>query len=414
MVVSADRTRPLGNENAFDGSFYYWNVATPLRSRRLWTIAIFLFVGAEAVGFQLRGALLPSIKSAFTVSTSLLGLVATAGTVGFVASVFTVGLFAGRINAKRTFLASAAVVSVAVFTLGIAPTFTVFLAALFVRGVVTGPFRALDRAVLGHLYPDARARMYNLYAVVWAVGAAAGPLLAAASLAAGDWRFAYLGLGVAFLPVVVLFWRLELPDPVSAEQPLSFAGLRSILRTPSVMGVSAAVFLSSGVEGSLFTWLPFFATNHVGLTDGTLILFSFLLAYIPARLGYSVIVQRVEPLSLVIVIAVVAGVLLLLLTSTTSRITLLAIAFALGGCISGIFPTLSAFAVDSVPAHSGPVNAVANAAGFGGIAVFPAVVGVLADIVGIATALWALPALLTGFVLLILLTRRKASAGVGA
>lgn len=148
--------------------------------RRTWTVAILLFVFADGLGFQMRGALLPSIESTFAVSPGLLGLISTAGTVGFMIAVLSTGLLSGRIDPDRVLLRSVGIVVAAVLLAAVSPLFPIFLVALFVRGVVTGPFRALDRAVLSHLYPSQRGRIFNRYAFVWAIGATAGPLVVTA------------------------------------------------------------------------------------------------------------------------------------------------------------------------------------------------------------------------------------------
>jgi fucose permease len=381
------------------------------RAPWIWTLAIVLFAVFEAVGFQLRGPLLTSIQRTFSTSTELLGLVATAGTVGFVASVLSVGFFAGRLDVRRALLVGGVLVGVSVLAIGVAPSFLVLLGALFVRGVATGPFRALDRAVLGHLYPDSRARVYNLYALVWAIGASAGPLVAAAAIRLGDWRYAYLGLGLAFLPAIVLFATLDLPDSVDAERPLSLADVRAVLRRPAVAGMSVSLVLSGGVEGSLFTWLPYFATTHVGIADGSLFLFAYLVAYIPARLTYSHLVGRMQPSTLVAGIALAAAPLVVALTVVEGRLALFVTAFLLGGCVSGVFPTLSAIGVDAAPEYSGPVNATATASSYVGIATVPAAVGVLTAAFGITRGLLLLPALLVVLVVIVGVTRLRMRQG---
>ena len=57
--------------------------------------------------------------------------------------------------------------------------------------------------MLSHLYPDGRSRIYNVYALVWAVGAASGPLVVTAALALGNWRFAISALPLhSYLPSI--------------------------------------------------------------------------------------------------------------------------------------------------------------------------------------------------------------------
>ena len=376
------------------------------RERLLWTVAIFAFVTTEAVGFQLRGALLPSIERTFAVSQALLGLVATAGTLGFVVSAFVVGMVAGRIDIHRALLASAGVVTVAAFLTGLAPVFPVFLAALFVRGVATGPFRALDRAVLGHLYPEGRARIFNRYALVWAVGAASGPVVVTLALAAGNWRFAYALVGVGFVVSTALLVRLDLPASVRTERELTLPELRTVVRKPAVAGMTGVLVLNGGVEGTLFTWLPYFAGQQLPAVSANLVLSTFLAAYVPGRLTYSYLTDRTgRTLDLVLVTATLALPILFATVFLVSGRELFVAVFALGVVVSATFPTLSAFGMNAAPEFSGPVNAIATAAGYVGIALVPPLVGALAEWVGLELALGVLPLLLAGMIVVGSVTR---------
>ncbi|WP_436925187.1 MFS transporter [Halosimplex amylolyticum] len=370
---------------------------TSRRERLLWTVAIFAFVTTEAVGFQLRGAILPSVERTFDVSQGLLGLVATAGTLGFVGSVLVVGFVAGRIDIHRALLASAAVVAVSAFLTGAAPVFLLFLGALFVRGVATGPFRALDRAVLGHLYPDGRARIFNRYALVWAAGAAAGPLVVTAALAAGSWRYAYAVVGVGFVVSTALLVRLDLPASVQTERELTLDELATVVRKPAVAGMTGVLVFNGGIEGSLFTWLPYFAAQQLPAAEANLVLSTFLAAYVPARFTYSFLTDRTgRTLDLVLVTATLAlPVLFATVFLATGRWLFVAV-FALGLVVSATFPTLSAFGMNAAPEFSGPVNAIATSAGYVGIALVPPLIGVLAERVGIRAALGVLPVFLVG------------------
>lgn len=378
------------------------------RERLYWTTAIFGFIGVTAVGFQMRGALLSSLQESFAVSQSWLGLVGTAGTVGFVCTVLVTGMAAGRIDIDRITKLSAVLVGCSIIGMAFAPAFGVYLGTLLVRGIATGPFRALDRAILSHLYPSSRGRAFNLYALVWAVGAAAGPLVVTGALALGNWRFAYLALAACFLPVILLLWRLDLPEAVGAEQPLTRGNLRRLLERPTIAGMGGALILSGGVEGSLFTWLPYFAARFFESGTANLLLTVYLFGYVPGRLFYGYLVDQLSlAIDLVLILAVCLVPVYYLAIFHVRGPTLFAAVGLLGFGISGLFPTLSAIGVNTAPQYSGPVNAIATSTSYSGIAIFAPIVGVLAGEVGLENAL-ALPlVLLCLFVVVVVATRRS-------
>jgi MFS family permease len=366
--------------------------ASRLTERGTWLVVVCWFVAVDAVGLQLRGPLLSSLEAEFGVSPALLGLVAPAGTVGFVATLLVMGAVAGRVDVGRTMRVGVVAVAACVTALAFVPSFAFYLGVLVLRGVATGVFRALDRPLLSHLYADARGRVFNLYDFAWAVGATLGPVLVVAALAAGSWRLAYGVLAVGFVPVAVALWRLDFPDVSGVERPLRLADVRRVLGRTEVAGASVALFVSGGVEGGLFTWLPYYARTVLPPSTASLTLSAFVAGYIPGRLVYSRLADRVGYLPLVFALTV-GGTVTLAAVVTLQGTLLLVAVFVLGVLWSGVFPTLAAYAMSAAPSYGGPVNAVTTGAGYFGLAVFPPVMGVMLERRGVDAALSLLPVL---------------------
>jgi len=360
------------------------------------------FVAVEGVGLQMRGALIPELRSEFGISDALLGLVAPAGTVGFVLVVLLVGIFAGRIDFRRTVLAGTAVVAACMLLLGLSPAYLVFLGALFLRGTATALVRGPDRVVLGHLFPDLRGRVFNLYAMAWAVGATLGPVFVVAALALGNWRFAYLALAAGLVPVVVAVYRLDL-DVAGEERALTLDGLRTVLREPRVVGPAVVLLFSGGLEGGLFTWLPTYAGESLPQATASLTLSTLIVGYVPGRLLYGAYAERVGYLRLVTVSVGLAIPILSLLT-VVEGVWLFPTVGLLGLVISGVFPTLAAAAIDAVPDYSGPINALTIATSYTGISVVPAVMGVVASRAGIGAAMGTLVGVAGGALVVLVVT----------
>jgi MFS family permease len=356
-------------------------------TRRLWLALIFAYVVIEAAGFGMRGAVLPHLESEFGVGPALLGLVAPAGTVGFVVVLLAVGAVSGRLDLRRTMFVGAAALGVGYLALGVAPTFVAFLAAMAVRGSLTGVFRGVDRPVLGHLFPDRRGRVFNVYDLVWAGGAALGPVVLLAAVRLGDWRYAYAALGLALVPVGATLARLDLPLGAGVEEPLSLSEARTVLRRPRVAGATAAMVCVGGLEGGVYTWLPTFAATHVPASLAGLSVSAFTLAYVPGRALWGGLAERTGYLRLVASLAVAAGPTLYVTFGVLSGPAVLAGIVALGLLWAGMFPTLLAYAVDTAPAYSGPVAALAAAGAYTGIAVVPALMGVVVGTGGAAAAM---------------------------
>ncbi|ELZ28805.1 major facilitator superfamily protein [Halosimplex carlsbadense 2-9-1] len=379
--------------------------AADARNRRLWTVVIFLTMACTGAVMQVRGAVLPTLEGYFTVPEWQLGLVAPAGTVGYLLVILAVGSSAGRIDARRFIAGGAFLTAGALLAMGLSPSFPVFLAALVVQGAAVGVFRALDRPLLSHFYPSQRGRVYNRYDATWAIGAALGPLAVVLALRAGSWRLVYGAVGVAVLALAVAFRSLRSPAVESDEEPLTRSDLAELIRRPEVIALLAALFFVTGVEGGLFTWLPYYARAELPAGWAELTLTVMLAAYIPGRFACGALTDRLGPLTLLL------GVLGLLVPAfgftffVADGLAVLGGVVAIGLLISGVFPTMMAYATDAVPEHSGPVNALASAVSSVSIGGVPAVMGVVVGGADAAAAMRLLVAPLVGALGVIALAR---------
>jgi len=357
------------------------------RNRRLWTLAIFLTMACTGAVMQVRGAVLPTLETFYAVPEWQLGLVAPAGTVGYLLVILVVGSSAGRVDVRRFIAGGAALTGAALLTMGLAPSFLVFLGALVVQGAAVGVFRALDRPLLSHFFPNERGRVYNRYDGTWAIGAACGPLAVVLALRAGSWRLVYGALGVGVLALAVAFWSLRSPTVESAEEPLAREDIGALLRQPEILALLATLLFVTGVEGGLFTWLPYYAQAELPAGWAELTLTAMLVAYVPGRFVCSVLSERLGPLTLLV------GVLGLLIPAfavtffLADGLWVLAGVVAIGLLISGVYPTMMAYATDAVPEHSGPVNAVASAVAGVSVGGVPALMGVVVGGSDAATAM---------------------------
>ena len=356
-------------------------------TRRRWTLAVFGFIALEGAALQMRGAVVPVLRETFGVPAWQLGLVAPAGTVGFVLLVAAVGAVAGRFETHRLFLVGILGTGAGLLAMGLSPSFGVLLAALAGRGVFRGLGRGTDRPLLSHLYPSSRGRLFSYYDMTWAVGATLGPLVVSVALALGNWRLAFYALGVAYLPVAVLVRSLPAPDIGGGDRPLDLAELRRIGRRPEVLAMAVGILLTTGVEGGLFTWLTTYAEGRFPESLATASLSVLLVAYIPGRFAAGRLAERVGYLRLS---AVLAGLCLVAVGYTFFLAVGLGLAvglFATGFTLSGLFPTLTAYATDAVPEHSAPLNAISLVTAAAGIAGVPVVMGVVVDTSGIVPAM---------------------------
>ncbi len=378
-----------------------------IENKEQWTISALLYLGLGAVVMQFRGAMLPNFQAEFGVSESLLGLVSPAGTIGFTVVALTTGMVAGRVDIRKFIQVGALLTAITTFLIGLAPFYSLFLAAIVLRGMAGGMPGGLTRPMLGHLYPESKGRIFNIHEAVWAFGAACGPLVANLVLHFASWRFGYYLLGIGFVPIFLfMFYTSDFPAEIE-EEPLTFDQFAEIIRHPVIIAVSLALFLNVGVEGGFFTWLPYYLSQTMPQSVANYALTGFIGAYVPGRLLNGYLSERFSYTTLilgaVVIITVFLGVAFFLVGSYWQ----IAFIVGIGFFISTVFPNLFSLAARTYPQHSGPINGLVMTFDPLGISIFPLIMGVIADSFGIGVAMKSLIVPMLGVILtLVFLIRR--------
>lgn len=109
-----------------------------MTGRRAWVEIAFAFIAGDAMALQSRGALLASFEGEFGVSQSLLGLIAPAGTLGFVLAIVLAGFLAGRVDARRVMGLGVILTIASLVVLASAPVYVLLLVGCSVRAPPQG------------------------------------------------------------------------------------------------------------------------------------------------------------------------------------------------------------------------------------------------------------------------------------
>ena len=383
-------------------------------NRRAWTVVIFATMVLTGVAMMVRGPVIPELERTFGAPTWQLGLIAPAGTVGYLIVIAVVGFGAGRVDSRRLVVVGLAGSALALLAMGVAPVLAVFLLAVVVRGTMNGVVRGLNRPVLSHFYPEARGRVYSYYDMAWAAGATLGPLVVVAAVALGDWRLTYYVLAAGMGVLAVAVWRLDAPAVETSEEPFDRGDVVRLLRRPEMLGMVAAMFFATGVEGGLFVWLPTYARGELSPPLASVALSVMIAAYVPGRFVYGRLAERVGYVRLLVGVLVALVPTFALTFTVASGVWLLAGVAAVGALVSGVYPLLISYATEAVPQHSGPVTAVGAVSSSLGVGAVPAAMGfVIGDSnAGVAMRLLVAPLVVALVVLLAarVAERRRESA----
>lgn len=375
--------------------------------KKVWTIVIFSFLILSGMTMQMRGPLVRTFEDVFSVSESLLGLIAPAGSISFVFTVLLIGFSAGKIKFKKFLALGSGFAALFTFLVGTSPIYLFILLFLVGRGMSVGMFRALGRPVLSHIYAGQRGRIFNLSALAWAVGATLGPIFVTIILVFGTWRLAYFIPAFGFAALFFVVLNLDVPKSSENEKSISGKGIKKLFRDPFILGLIFMIILNGGVEGSFFTWLPYYAEEFFSGPIANLSLSVYLASYLPGRYVYSRLSKRTNYLDLVIFNSSLSVLTLIFAFVLTEGYLMLVFALITGFLVSGIFPTTLAWGTDMYSGYSGPINALTMSSSFLGLSLFPALMGWIAGHYSINKAMITPVILMIGVVCIAVFLRNR-------
>ena len=352
--------------------------------RHPYLLLAFTFVAYIALGLPdaLIGVAWPAMRADFELPLSALGPLYIAATVGYVIASSATGALLGRMSLGTLLASSCALTGLALLGYTIAPSWTILVTFGLLTGFGGG---AIDAAINTHAAVQYSTRLVNVLHAFWGVGAALGPALMTATLVRGfDWRVGYW-IVVAFeiaLALVFFSTRKQWPPPVEHHSDRRPVRLLETLRLGRVQ-LSLLVFLIyTGCEAAAGAWVfsLFYEARDFATASAGIAVSLYWCGLFASRLGYAFLPTHTRPAA-VVAVSIVAALAGTIAVALSIHPVVDIIAIALVGFASGpIFPCMIAM----TPGRLGGLH-TANAVGAQvsiaavGLAVFPAVCGVLAQ-----------------------------------
>lgn len=336
------------------------------------------------------GVAWPSIRQTFSLPLDALGLLLTAGTVGFFVSSVVGGESINRYGAGAHLLASCVVGAVGTLGFALSPVWWGVVAASLIVGFCSGGLEVGTNTFIATRYG---AREMNWLHAFYGVGSTAAPLLVTTLLTVGaSWRWTYGAVTVLYVLLAIYFaltlrqWQTgpALVENVGGEDVAVSSA--STLRLPAVWISVVLFFIYTGIEMTAGQWSYTLLTEGRGIAAasagrwvsiywGSFTAGRFLLGYVADR------VAPTDLLRASMVGSIIGAVLLWWNAVEWFGFVGLAV---LGISFASIYPGL----LTVTPQRIGLKHA-ANAIGFQsgaaglGMAVLPALAGVLADGLGL-------------------------------
>jgi fucose permease len=358
-------------------------------------------IGLAFLGFVLsgmndgtNGVLIPSLRAFYGVNDAIVGLLFLFVSFGFFLAALSTGFLMQRLGLRSILLLGAITFLIGVLPFGLKMPFIVLLVARLVVGLSVG---WLETGLNIYVTTLPRSTLFLTYLhAFYGVGGLVGPVAASIILALQwGWNSVYLLLGGVNLLLLLgfsFFARYVKPVEVKSEQARGETRnvLQATLKLPVVWMVTMFLLVYVGIEVSLGNWSYSFLLD--GRHEGALLAGWVVSGYwLGLTLGRFVLQNVAERLRIGVrrliygcMIAVGIGLVLIWLVPVEPVVI---VALALVGFFLGpIYPLMVAITPKLVAEELGPsAIGVLVSISIIGIAVFPWLAGILAQLVGIWT-----------------------------
>ena len=350
-----------------------------------------LLMAFLVMGFgDVRGSFVGIAKEVFGISAAQGALIPLAGAVSFALFSLPAGLFATRKGKKYLLQAGLLIVAAAhLVPCFLLTRFSHLLLAVFLIGFGMTCLLVAGNPMLREVTEPARyPRNLTFAQFIKSLGSIAGPYLIAFIVSRG---FSWKGIFPCFAVLAMAAWVAvtfsKLPEDLS-ERPARFKDLRALMGVPSVRRTVLGLFLFTGAEMGMNTYLA----SHMWLTygmdvQGDAIRFGqglFWLSQGVGRLLGTLALSWVGPRPFLRVCAI-AGMAAMAGLCLGSRAVAVAGVVLAGMSFSNIWPSLFALTLETRPRQGAELAGLAVMANLGG-AVVPFLMGLAADLTAVRWA----------------------------
>jgi MFS family permease len=374
---------------------------TPRRRRmtagEICTALVFGVLGVGLAGWAPR---VPDVKAELGLSDTELGVALLSVAVGSLIFMPLTGLLIGRFGCRTVLLVASFSFSLALVLPSVAQDLPQLVIALAVLGAALG---ALDVSVNAEAAARERASGRQIMGkchATYSIGAIAGAIAGGLAAHAGVSVFVHLlTMGIALAVASLLLLQgipADNPVPTSGTVEETRPG-QLVLPSAAVWGLGAVAFCALMAEGAMVDWSAIYLREHVSadpfIAGAGFALFSAGMA--AGRLICDWVAETKGPLFVIRTGALIAAVAMGFSLAQTNPVLAIAGFVAFGFGLAGVLPVMFSIA-GTGRAGMPPGAAIAALAttAYTGLLVGPAVIGLVAGLVGLPSSLMMLPALM--------------------
>lgn len=357
-----------------------------------------LFWGVFAV-------LLTDLSRALGLSPGPLGLALFVGAAASILAMATLGWTADRLGRRVFLLLTGAVMGVGITGLAFSGGYAALIATLVVLYSASGLYDVGINSAAVDLEQATGGRYMALVHAAFSAGATVGAVGSGVLVQAGaDYRAVYLILLLPLGALLVAFANTSFPagERAAVEAP---AGSRRLRRHLPLLLVGSIAMLGLGSEGEMEHWSGLYLRDSLGLPallggSGVAVFYA---AMAVGRLGTAGAVRLFGNRATLAGAGVLTAAGMGLALATREPALVVAGFLVVGLSLSAVAPIAFSAAGDVAPGGTGAAISAVTTLGYGGFLMGPVIVGGLAEMFGLRTALATIA--LAGFLIALLALR---------
>lgn len=355
-------------------------------------IATFLAFGLFGFITGIWEVLLADLRTSISLSTGAFGLALTVGILAAVPAMILGGRIVDQFNPRVLIGITGLTMGLAIFGISQVDSYLLLVGTFLLYFAANSAYDVGINAAGINIEQTKAQQILTYFHAAFSGFAAVGALLTGILLTVGEnFRLLYIGLSIGVTIVsALLFLSRSLPDrQQNRKQIKENVDHRSLFRNFAVVLIAVIVFLSYFAEGTIENWSAVYLRTWLTLPIivGASGVALFHLAMATGRLGGAQLISVFDRRWILRAAGVLGTVGMVLSVITTIPFLILVGLFVVGLSMSVVSPIGYSLAGDFAPRRSGEASSVVSVVGWSAFIISPALVGGLAEVVGLRAAL---------------------------
>ncbi|HVY21446.1 MAG TPA: MFS transporter [Bauldia sp.] len=366
-------------------------MAAPAFVRRPATWYGYFLIATQIYLFNVQGNVIPFLQEEFALSYRIVSLHSSAVALGVIITALFGRHITRPLGRRRSLWLGGGSIAAGAFLLCLSPGAWASIPSCLLIGLGGGVIPSVVPAILSDLHGEARRHAFAEQAIIAYSFAIVGPLVTGFSVAHGfGWRPAVILGGAIGVTLIVLFRSITIPEAHAAAAVTR----RPLL--PAFWAYCALLGFSCSFEFSVLLWSPSFLERVVGLTPAEAATYAagFFVGVLAGRVALRALLHRFAPQAILLA-AFATGVMgFLLYWGIATPWAAIPGIVMLGLCVAPQYPLTMALALGAADGNNDAAAQRLTLAFGLAVLLAPAVLGALADVVGLRIAHLTLPLLI--------------------